>query len=207
MPLYDNEKPRSDSTKIVRPFNVLSVDAGCGDSTEAILQRLRKEYPKLLRDTDLLVGDLQVLGFSISESLSIEAPKIPDLLTDRFKDLQFGDLSKRVVIINSRAESDLLFSTFRNPETALSTVVEETTELFAENNPSMVGLSYAIDPSFGKAFLEEVRILSIGLTAYDSADLIQYQCKQLLDKHFHRARSLDEQDLFVTVQWLKEFWK
>lgn len=221
MIFYDNESPRPNSPKIVRPFNVLSVDGGCSEFTSLLLGRLRQEYPKLLRDTDLLIGDLSILPLAVSESLGIDVPTSDTLLTEKFKDLQLGDLSKRVVIINTRMKQAQFFSTFRYPEASLSEIFAETTGNFVENNPSVLGLAYAVDPLFGKAFLDEVRVLSVGPTVRGRIDLIEYQCDQLLDKQFHRVGpgadpvcapedlvlKMQNYDLLPALEWLKGYWK
>lgn len=221
MIFYSNESPRPNSPKIFRPFNVLSVDAGCFEFTSLLLERLRQEYPKLLRDTDLLIGDLSILPLAIGESLGIDFPTSESLLTERFKDLQLGDLNKRVVIINTRMKYAQIFSTFRNPEASLSEIFAETTGNFVENNPGVLGLAYAVDPLFGKAFLDEVRVLSIGPIARGRIDVIEYECDQLLDKQFHRvgpcidsaeapedlALKIQNYDLMPALEWLKEYWK
>lgn len=206
MPLYDNEKPRPDSPKIARPFNVVSVDGACDANVEELLRRLSQEYPKLLRDTDLLIGDWCILPFAIGESLGIAVPEISELLEERFQDLQFGDVSKRVVLTNPRIGPGPLFSTFRNPETPIARVFSETTPHTAYNDPSVLGLCYALDPLFGKAFLDEVCVLSVGAPVKDEHSLVPYQCEQLMDRQYHRIET-ENCPLVDTLQWLKEHWR
>lgn len=122
--------------KVQKHFNILSFDSGgVWDAVVPLLtQRLTADYPKLLRNTDLMVGvaagGLQVLALasgmppidvynffeSVSKKHDASYPEktLKRSLVSQFGDMRLGELSKRVVIPTFKLDNDAKDPTLRS---------------------------------------------------------------------------------------------
>lgn len=228
-------------------FNVLSVDHGRagGIFSSIILARLVEKFPKLIRDADLLAGtaygaaQVMSLAYDLQPSAFQESSFRAEL-EKRFGDTRLGELSKRVLApVLEKSEDNWhlkMFHTFQvtdsNAEESVVDVILRSAEKsdYSEalgENPSLVALSHALDPSTGNKELADVSLLSIGDTAHGGAEFSHYRCKALLLSGYHRVspsprllifpetrkleaelqRLAEEYDLTDTLTWLKTHWQ
>lgn len=196
-------------------FNVLSIDFGLegGLFSCSILHRLQEEYPKFLRDADLLVGS----GFGAAQvaSLACEEPLIAypsrglrRKLERQFGDLRLGELSKKVaipaVIQEGNAWRLKVFHNFVGADSdAEELVVEvilkslETSPYFEVSgySPGMVALAQALDLRTGTRTVDDLSLLSIGDAVTGGTATSHFQCKSLLLSGYRRISAEVEDKL------------